>query len=130
MLWVMLLHQLAHGIQTINESKKVNGLPFSIVHIARREKKVSLHLPNDVFPTTPGNAGVMAQQEKARANGRFACQCSIHYHNQRLCQELPRNTTLHSAAVCSRLYSITGLVSIKLFIQHWNPSTEAFKQSF
>jgi hypothetical protein len=40
MLWVMLLHQQAHGMQTINESKKVNGLSFSIVHIAQREKKL------------------------------------------------------------------------------------------
>jgi hypothetical protein len=91
---------------TINESKKVNAT-FLYYSQCTKRKKVSLHLPNDVFPTTPGNAGVMAQQEKARANGRFACQCSIHYHNQRLCQELPSNTTLHSTAVCSSLYCIT-----------------------
>jgi hypothetical protein len=46
----MFLHQQAHGMQTINESKKINGLLFSIVHIA--PKKNSLHLRNDVFPTT------------------------------------------------------------------------------
>jgi len=39
-LWVMLLHQQDHGMQTINESKKVNGPPFSIVHIAQRGKKL------------------------------------------------------------------------------------------
>jgi hypothetical protein len=36
----MFLHQQAHGMQTINESKKVNEPPFFIVHIAQREKKV------------------------------------------------------------------------------------------
>jgi hypothetical protein len=41
-------------------------------HCTKR-KKVNLHLPNDVFPMTLGNGGVMAQQEKARADGRFAC---------------------------------------------------------
>jgi hypothetical protein len=40
----MFLHQQGHGMQTINDNKKVNGIPFSIIHIAQREKKVSLHL--------------------------------------------------------------------------------------
>jgi hypothetical protein len=36
----MFFHQQVHGMQTINESKKVNGLPFSTVHIAQRGKKL------------------------------------------------------------------------------------------
>jgi hypothetical protein len=60
-MWVILLHQQAHGMQTINESKKVNGLPFLYYSHCTKRKKVSLHLPNDVFPTTLGNAKVMAQ---------------------------------------------------------------------
>jgi hypothetical protein len=34
----MFFHQQIHGMQTINESKKANGLPFSTVHIAQRGK--------------------------------------------------------------------------------------------
>jgi hypothetical protein len=52
-LWVMFFHQQVHGMQIINESKKINGLPFSTVHIAQRGKKISLHLLNDVFSNDP-----------------------------------------------------------------------------
>jgi hypothetical protein len=58
-MWVILLHQQVHGMLTINESKKVNAT-FLYYSQCTKRKKVSLHLPNDVFPTTLGNAKVMA----------------------------------------------------------------------
>jgi hypothetical protein len=58
-MWVILLHQQVHGMLTINESKKVNAT-FLYCSQCTKRKKVSLHLPNDVFPTTLGNAKVMA----------------------------------------------------------------------
>jgi hypothetical protein len=39
-LWVMFLHQQVCGMQTINESKKINGLPFSTFHITQRKKEL------------------------------------------------------------------------------------------